>query len=51
MQLKPLTVTVMALKDKMIIILEALIMYEGNRQLLQVIFILCGKQKECNIAS
>ena len=31
MQLKPLTVAVIALNDKTIIILEALIVYEGKR--------------------
>ena len=31
MQLKPLTVAVIALKDKMIISLEVLIVYEGKR--------------------
>ena len=51
MQLKPLTVAVIALKDNAIIILEALIAYKGKRLLLQLIFILCGKQKEYNVAS
>ena len=40
MQLKSLTDAVIALKGKMIILLEALIAHKGKRYLLQVIFIL-----------